>query len=164
MLTDVRQRLTQQDPWPARPLYGSGLGQPVPALAGWGHALGPGMGQAEHRVCHRRCHRKAAGCMAGQRTTVDPAGHRVPRRHRHCERPATGPGQTEQTAGNDPALANGLPVVERNQSPQRHRSDNHESRSQQHRDQHIKGTGWGFTNAATTKTRILLRSAVSTAA
>ena len=94
---------------------------------------------------------EAAGRLAGQRTTVDAAGHRVPRGHRHRERPAAGPDRTEQTAGNDPALANGLPAVERNRSPHRHRSDNRESRSQQHRDQHIKRTGRGITNAATTK-------------
>ena len=35
MLTEVRQRLTQQGPRPVRILYGSGLGQPAPALAGW---------------------------------------------------------------------------------------------------------------------------------
>ncbi|MCU1568621.1 MAG: family transposase [Pseudarthrobacter sp.] len=42
---------------------------------------------------------------------------------------------------NEPALAHGLQVVERDRSPHCHRSDNCQSGSQQHRDRAHKGTG-----------------------
>ena len=73
-----------------------------------------------------------AGCQAGQRAAPDAAQHRVPRRLGCRERPPAGSGRASRAAGNEPALAHGLPVVERNRSPHRRRRDNGEGRSKQH--------------------------------
>lgn len=78
---------------------------------------------------------EAAGRVAGQRAAPDAAGHRVPRRRSGCKRPPASTGRKGCSAGNKPALAHDLSVVERKRSPHCHRRDNGESGSQQHRDQ-----------------------------
>lgn len=52
---------------------------------------------------------------------------------------------------NEPALAHGLPVVERDRSPHRDRSDNGESGSKQHNNQTHQRRGGGSPTHTTTK-------------
>jgi hypothetical protein len=134
MLTEVRQRLTQQvhgqrgrsiDPvWANRRL-----------LLRAGDTLGPDPEQAGHRVRGQRRHREAASRLAGQGTAPGPTRPRLPRRGSRRGRTPARLGRTSRAAGNEPTLARSLPVVERDRSPHRHRRDNSESGSQQHRDQ-----------------------------
>lgn len=119
-------------PRPGRPLHRPGLGQPAPAPARRGDALGPGPGQVQHRIRHRRRHRETAGRVAGQGTAPGLAGHRFSCRRGRRERLTGGPGRTGRSARNEPALAHDLPVVERDRSPHRHRRDNSKSGSNQH--------------------------------
>ena len=59
----------------------------------------------------------------------------LPGRRRRGERGTQGPRRGRRTARDEQALPHGLPVVERDRSPHRHRRHNRQGRGQQHRNQ-----------------------------
>ena len=145
MLTEVRQRLTQQaHSWRGRSSNSAWGNRRLLLLTGDTHSY-----RARDRLRTDFATDdptfETAGRLAGEGTPPDAPGHRRSRGRNRRERTPTGPGRTDRATGREPALAHRQPVVERGQIPPRPGATTAKVKANNTAIKHIKRTGRGFT-------------------